>query len=569
MMMPGMFGNAGQEQAAATQELGQTIFKAGLSIYDKLNEAEIAVQAQKGQIILANSMNAFDAQIAQDPDTDTWQGKWAKAKDEAWKNAEGQIKNQGAKNALNEWWTTQSIEHGKSLEWKAIDKKARQVHETWATNGNAYEKALDKEGVKRNSESAYESGAITEDQMNDDIAKRSHNIDYHLVEKTAHAIAFDTQGGSHNLEAGVNLVWTDIVHGLSDEEKEKICTSLETQYNHVKAIAKEQETEKLGELANKWLPMVDDGSLKLGDIDAYPDSSMEAFQIKDTFRKLVEAHDKQVNEGSGMSVEKQDEMFRPFYEEFISKDFQNTPEKRNDLMDRAMKYANEHKVPIDGLIRLNTHVKYTFPPEVAAAVKAEATPPAGSKPEEKEVYAAAEVEARKYLSKHPEITANDAVAKVTKDIVDAKKLGFLGQKINSLQTGGKGILTKIFGDKTAKQNDEIGDLIQSGKMGELVGGEDTDATARLKEYEDNAAIMWKSDTGRTDLDGIVQNPPKRTYGKFNNLRPIVQLLVGGKKEIWELWMNPLTGDKPGEYHWDSIPISKYSHATDKDWTQVK
>jgi hypothetical protein len=38
--MAGLFSTAGQDLAASEENLGSTIFKAGMTIYDKLNEAE-------------------------------------------------------------------------------------------------------------------------------------------------------------------------------------------------------------------------------------------------------------------------------------------------------------------------------------------------------------------------------------------------------------------------------------------------------------------------------------------------------------------------------------------------
>ena len=120
--MAGLFSGAGQDLAASEENLGQTLFKAGMTIYDKLNDAEMVSQFNVGQTQLTNAMNQFDYQRSTKGSSDflNWQDQNTKAQDEAWSTIEKTLKNQGAKNQLHDWWQSQKIERSRKIEGEVI-----------------------------------------------------------------------------------------------------------------------------------------------------------------------------------------------------------------------------------------------------------------------------------------------------------------------------------------------------------------------------------------------------------------------------------------------------------------
>ena len=132
----GLFANAGEQLAYSIENVGNAAAKLGFTIYDKLNESEIAVETQKGQIMLSQSMNQFDAQLAQDPDTDvdSVQGKWTKHSSDALKLATDSMKNPGAKKAIENWWNSTSIAHSERINGQIIEKRRDYALDTLKNN---------------------------------------------------------------------------------------------------------------------------------------------------------------------------------------------------------------------------------------------------------------------------------------------------------------------------------------------------------------------------------------------------------------------------------------------------
>ena len=160
--MPGLFANAGEQLASSIENVGNAATKLGFTIYDKLNESEIAVETQKGQLMLSQSMNQFDAQLAQDPDTDvdSVQGKWTKHSSDALKLATDSMKNPGAKKAISEWWATTSVNHSRKINGEIINKRRDYSLDLLNSNMEECVKNSDKAGIVKGLEAATASALV-------------------------------------------------------------------------------------------------------------------------------------------------------------------------------------------------------------------------------------------------------------------------------------------------------------------------------------------------------------------------------------------------------------------------
>jgi hypothetical protein len=286
--MAGLFSTAGQDLAASEENLGSTIFKAGMTIYDKLNEAEEAVQTQQGQLILSQAMNQFDSQIAQDPDTDSYQQKWAKAKDDAWQLAEKSINNQGAKNALSDWWNQTSIQQSKKLENQTIQTRIQNALDLLKMNMDSLTQKGDKNSVVQGLNAAVSANLISQAGAETEKAKIFHTIDYNTVLHTAHSIAFDSKGGDDNLDAALNAVWADTDHGLSDPDKQEITDTIQKQHEEASKLAKEKTDKENGDKYDQAVKHIVAGKVGPTKLTTDPRYQFAGSQAGETTEKLVD-----------------------------------------------------------------------------------------------------------------------------------------------------------------------------------------------------------------------------------------------------------------------------------------
>jgi hypothetical protein len=117
-----LFQGAGERLASEEQQLGQTLFKGALTIYDHLESAEETSQFNVGQTQLTNAMNQFDYERSTKGAGDflQWQDQNTEAMDKAWATVEKTLPNQGAKNQLNDWWQGQKTARSKKIEDETI-----------------------------------------------------------------------------------------------------------------------------------------------------------------------------------------------------------------------------------------------------------------------------------------------------------------------------------------------------------------------------------------------------------------------------------------------------------------
>jgi hypothetical protein len=579
--MAGLF--SGASTGPALEELGASIGKLGMTIYGKLDEAEATSEYNSGQLLLEKQMNAFDQQLSQDPNIDQWGDKNTKAMSDAWDQTTKSIKNPKAFNALNDWWVSQKISRDKNINGRVIAARINRLAGTLQSNLDTTMTDQNmtieqkKERIAKLNDDAVNTMVRHPEEAAYDLANRFKTLDKNDLQSKGLDI-MNQQGE----EAGTQwMLDPKNSQTLNDEERKSVSTAAASSYKLVLAVkGKKAASNNSGNLdkVNDWImtgDVPDDAYSQILKMDwqSVQEANVDGTSDKRRAYEWIQQYEKTASgKKGGGTVEEQDELFRKYYLEYADKSFQNTDANRRDLLDRAEKDSKDRGLPIDGFMRLRKTIKDEIPTETKSNVAAAAPTAPGETVEEKKVREEATTEALLYLRKNPNINGPGEQQKVVEDFLALKKSKFVQEKIATLASGEKPLLTKLFGNKSAAQKDQLGEFIQTGKMSELVQGGDTQATSRLQEYEDNAAKIWRSDTGRADRARIVVNPAPIKYGKFKGLRPIVQIMAGPDKnqDVYELRMNPLGGDKPGEYHWYTIPASKYLKAKDdSEWTLVK
>jgi hypothetical protein len=261
--MAGLFSGAGEQVGAAEENIGETLFKAGMTVYDKVNEAEIAVQSQQGQLILSKAMNDFDTQLSKNPDPSTYEDSWNKAKDEAWKLADGAIKNQGAKNALHEWWQSASMSQAKKVNQAAINTRIGNATDQLKLNISTLIQGgeQNKAAVMQAFSQAQAINLIS--PANAELGKENalHEIDLNSLFKIGHDIAFDPQGNEKSLDAGIDAIMKDTDHHITDDEKAKMVSDLQTQHEEARKLAKEKTDDENASIRDQATKDIIDGKL--------------------------------------------------------------------------------------------------------------------------------------------------------------------------------------------------------------------------------------------------------------------------------------------------------------------
>jgi len=261
--MAGLFSGAGQDLAASEENLGKNLFNAGITVFDKLNDAEIVAQTEAGQQALSKQAADFDAQIEKDPDYSSYGDKNQKFQDQAWKLVEGSIKNQGAKNALHDWWNTQTIQRTKEMEVRSTDVRIRNaLAQTKEAAGN-YIRTGNKQGLIDLLDKQSATNLIAPALAEQEKAAGIHEIDLNQLFKKGHDVAFDPSGGEKSLDSGIDAIMSDRTPGITDDEKQGIVKELTQQHEEARKLAKEKTDDQNGKIMDKSISDILAGKLSL------------------------------------------------------------------------------------------------------------------------------------------------------------------------------------------------------------------------------------------------------------------------------------------------------------------
>jgi len=472
----------------AYQRLGNAIFGAGMTIYDKLNKADEVMQFQAGQQTLANMANQFDQQLATNPNHDKWMEDNETFQSQAFDTVSKTMKNQGAINALNTWWDSNKIERNKQLNGKIIsarigenlgllqnnvdsvmkgagDAEAKKAKILEFLNGAESTNLLDKEQVVKTKDSLFQKidGDAAETNARNELYQKGMNVD-------------DVNNEVYNN------------HLLSDEQKASITRIISADYAHSQAMLKEKQTKEISQIETDAFNKIDHGTWGQKDMDSLDASSPQlgpgaaaAYHIIHDYMKSV---DKERNGGSG--TQESHAAVTALYDEWL-----NTTDHSSENAHRfGVRLSNikDHTAADDR--EWFNMVKQPLNPQDEGLLK-QYSPNAAQTPAEKSASQETIKDGYQALAQNSDKTIAQK-KQILSDINDVNTSKYINKQMGKIWTGEPNFLgwTGI-----SQQERDFGELINSGKLAEAVKAEDPIATQRWNEFRQQSAASLSGITG--------------------------------------------------------------------------
>ena len=364
-MMPVLF--SGASTGPATAQLGRSILGAGLTIFDKLNEAEAVSQFQTGQQALSKRMNQFDQLLARDPDIDTWRDKTSEEMDKAWNDAQGLVKNPLAANMLDEWWTGQKISKGAQVNDKIIYAKTNQLHGQFLANIGAELDSDNPSEVKKANIAILGEGA-TSTMVVDKAAweTKKEEIFNQLDESDLlnGGVEAMTQSGK---EQGI-LWMNQNFPGIPQAKKEILISTAERSYDRLVTIADTKATAANSKLRDAYLTTIysdPDALAKINPAEIVTNkgwTSSVNVDAAEQKRYVLDLYNKLLDETKIAKTKPKDDTLVQFYDEWdasgqteadrtrIKKEFQNVIGRSSAQVSQLDNYMNVSKKNIDSVL---------------------------------------------------------------------------------------------------------------------------------------------------------------------------------------------------------------------------
>jgi hypothetical protein len=547
-----------------------------MTIYNKLDEAEATSEFQTGQLLLEKQMNAFDQNLATDPNFDQWGDKNTKAMSDAWDQTAKALKNTKAFNALNEWWISQKISRDKVINDRVINARINKLSGAFHSNVDATmadDMPVDQKKARLEAlgSAAVATNVADPAAWEDERARLFKAIDKNdLLSRGLEQM--NTQGE----EAGT--LWMldpKNSQNLSEEDRKSMSTAAAQSYKLVLAVKgkkadagnKDNFDKALNWVLEDKIPEDAYSQIEKMNWQSVPEAGVDGTAEKRAAYEMVKSAVEKAGHGGGKASTAA--ALAPLYDEYMGDPDHSETNKRKYIQKMLKTKGITDETSKKEFYNFVT--KYDFTPADKAAVDT-AKPAAGASPAELDLAKQVQMYAANYFTAHKDITDQATKNKIVQDLKDTLGDKYIKDAVTTITTGERGWFTRntdwvrgIFGNHSVEETQHIANLIQTGKMQEAVDAKQPAATKLMSDYTEKAAQTYFAATGNKEPPIPNPSPKLRPKGdKREGMRPISELITPDKKTVYQLWL-----DKDKTLRWYFLPADKYKGAKDEDWTVVK